>query len=41
LEHKAARMNEWYPQRGPRKMGRMSAVIKYSTTLDSRNSLFI
>ena len=28
LEHKAARMNEWYPQRGPRKMGRMSAVIK-------------
>ncbi len=28
LEHKAARMNEWYPQRGPRKMGRISAVIK-------------
>lgn len=28
LEHKAARMNEWYPQRGPRKMGRMSAVVK-------------
>lgn len=28
LEHKAARMNEWYPQRGPRKMGRMSAVLK-------------
>ena len=27
-EHKAARMNEWYPQRGPRKMGRMSAVIE-------------
>ena len=41
LEHKAARMNEWYPQRGPRKMGRMSAVMKISTTLDSRNSLFI
>lgn len=41
LEHKAARMNEWYPQRGPRKMGRMSAVIKISATLDSRNSLFI
>lgn len=28
LEHKASRMNEWYPQRGPRKMGRMSAVVK-------------
>ena len=28
LEHKAARMNEWYPQRGPRKMGRMSAVVQ-------------
>lgn len=28
LEHKASRMNEWYPQRGPRKMGRMTAVIK-------------
>ena len=28
LEHKASRMNEWYPQRGPRKMGRLSAVIK-------------
>lgn len=27
-EHKAARMNEWFPQRGPRKMGRMSAVVK-------------
>lgn len=27
LEHKAARMNEWYPQRGPRKMGRMSAYV--------------
>lgn len=28
LEHKASRMNEWYPQRGLRKMGRISAVIK-------------
>ena len=28
LEHKASRMNEWYPQRGPRKMGRMSAIVK-------------
>lgn len=28
LEHKASRMNEWYPQRGPRKMGRMTAIIK-------------
>ena len=28
LEHKASRMNEWYPQRGPRKMGRLSTVIK-------------
>lgn len=28
LEHKASRMNEWYPQRGPRKMGRMAAVVK-------------
>lgn len=28
LEHKASRMNEWYPQRGPRKMGRMTAAIK-------------
>lgn len=28
LEHKAGRMNEWYPQRGPRKMGRLSTVIK-------------
>jgi len=28
LEHKASRMNEWHPQRGPRKMGRLSAVIK-------------
>lgn len=28
LEHKAARMNEWYPQRGPRKLGRMKAMVK-------------
>ncbi|WP_294628451.1 glycoside hydrolase family 2 TIM barrel-domain containing protein [uncultured Bacteroides sp.] len=28
LAHKASRMNEWYPQRGPRKMGRLSTVIK-------------
>lgn len=28
LEHKASRMNEWYPQRGSRKTGRLSAVIK-------------
>lgn len=28
LEHKAARMNEWYPQRGPRKLGRMKALVK-------------
>ena len=28
LEHKAGRMNKWYPQRGPRKLGRMSATIK-------------
>ena len=28
LEHKASRMNEWYPQRGSRKTGRLSAVVK-------------
>ena len=28
LNHKAANMNEWFPQRGPRKMGRMSTVVK-------------
>lgn len=28
LEHKASRMNEWYPQRGPRKTGRLSAILK-------------
>ncbi len=28
LDHKAAVMNEWYPQRGPRKLGRMTTVVK-------------
>ena len=28
LEHKVSRMNERYPQRGPRKTGRLSAMIK-------------
>ena len=28
LEHKASVMNEWYPQRGPRKMGRIVGEIK-------------
>ena len=28
LEHKEGRMNEWYPQRGPHKLGRMSATIR-------------
>ncbi|MDR3651809.1 MAG: glycoside hydrolase family 2 TIM barrel-domain containing protein [Paludibacter sp.] len=28
LDHKAALMNEWNPQRGPRKMGRLKAEIK-------------
>lgn len=28
LEHKAPRMNLWYPQRGPRRMGRMQAIVK-------------
>ena len=28
LDHKASIMNEWYPQRGPRKLGRISTVIK-------------
>ena len=28
LEHKASRMNEWYPQRGPRKLGRMNCIVK-------------
>lgn len=28
LEHKASRMNEWFPQRGPRKMGRMTVELK-------------
>lgn len=29
LDHKAATMNEWYPQRGPRKMGRISSKIPF------------
>ena len=28
LDNKAARMNEWYSQRNPRKLGRMSATIQ-------------
>lgn len=28
LEHKAAVMNEWFPQRGPRKTGRVSTIIR-------------
>ena len=28
LEHKASRMNLWYPQRGSRRMGRMQAIVK-------------
>ena len=28
LEHKASRMNLWYPQRGPRRMGRMQDIVK-------------
>ncbi len=28
LKHKASLMNEWYPQRGPRKTGRMKALIE-------------
>ncbi|SDF76920.1 beta-galactosidase [Bacteroidales bacterium KHT7] len=28
LEHKASRMNEWYPQRGYRKWGRMKMQVK-------------
>ncbi len=28
LSHKASVMNEWYPQRGPRKLGRITATIK-------------
>lgn len=27
IDHKAAVMNEWYPQRGPRKMGRLSINV--------------
>lgn len=28
LDHKAAVMNEWYPQRGPRKLGRISHLFE-------------
>lgn len=28
LDHKASVMNEWYPQRGPRKLGRISHTVK-------------
>ena len=28
LDHKAAVMNEWFPQRGPRKLGRMTARVE-------------
>lgn len=28
-DHKAANMNEWYPQRGPRKMGRITAQVHH------------
>lgn len=51
LEHKAARMNEWYPQRGPRKFDRIAMTIispkewtaetpyLYTLTLQLRDSL--
>ena len=29
VEHKAARMNEWYPQRGHRKFGRMKMKVEH------------
>ena len=29
VEHKAARMNEWYPQRGHRKFGRMEMEVEH------------
>lgn len=32
LDHKAAVMNEWYPQRGPRKFGRIVGEIKQPHT---------
>lgn len=28
LQHKAGLMNEWFPQRGPRKLGRMETVVE-------------
>ena len=51
LEHKAARMNEWYPQRGYRKFDRIAMTVKspkewtaetpylYTLTLQLRDSL--
>lgn len=32
LEHKASRMNEWYPQRGSRKLGRITTLVKHPDT---------
>lgn len=32
LDHKAAVMNEWFPQRGPRKLGRISHLIEKPLT---------
>ncbi len=32
LDHKASVMNEWYPQRGPRKFGRISHVVRNPKT---------
>lgn len=32
LDHKAAVMNEWYPQRGPRKVGRISHLVEKPQT---------
>ncbi len=28
LQHKAGLMNEWFPQRGPRKLGRMETIVE-------------
>lgn len=51
LDHKAARMNLWYPQRGPRKFDRIAMTVKspkewtaetpylYTLTLQLRDSL--
>lgn len=32
LDHKASVMNEWYPQRGPRKLGRISHLVERPQT---------